>query len=77
MKDGEMCTHEFEKLKTKGNLMSAFALGVCAISLNNVRLGWMRHENTKAAGKEAEKQAWERKLRREEEERYGRDDRYR
>jgi len=68
VQDGEMCSHELEKLKTKATLMNAFSLGVVAIGLNNVRLGWMRHENTKKAGREAEKAAWERKVRREERE---------
>ena len=64
-----MCTHEFEKLKTKGNLMNLFSLGVVAVGLNNVRMGWMRHENTKKANREAERKAWERRSRREDRER--------
>ncbi len=75
-----MCSHELEKLKTKATLMNMFSLGVVAIGLNNVRLGWMRHENTKKANREAERAAWERKVRREEMEggrRDARDERYR
>lgn len=65
MQDGEMCSHELEKLKTKATLMNLFSVGVVAIGLNNVRLGWMRHENTKKANRDAERAAWERKVRRE------------
>ena len=75
MRDGEMCSHEAEKLKTKATLMNIFSLGVVAVGLNNVRIGWMRHENTRQANKEAERKAWEKKARREDRER--RDDRYR
>lgn len=79
MQDGEMCSHELEKLKTKATLMNLFSVGVVAIGLNNVRLGWMRHENTKKANREAERAAWERMVGREEREggrRDVRDERY-
>lgn len=79
VQEGEMCSHELEKLKTKATMMNLFSLGVVAIGLNNVRLGWMRHENTKKANREAEKAAWERRARREEREdrrRDARDERY-
>ena len=77
LRDGEMCSHEFEKLKTKGNLMNLFSLGVVAVGLNNVRMGWMRHENTKRENREAERRAWERKIRRDEEKESEREERRR
>lgn len=75
LKEGEMCQHEFEKLKTKGTLMNLFSLGVVAVGLNNVRMGWMRHENTKKENRQAERRAWEKKARRDRE--LEREERYR
>lgn len=43
--EGEMCTSEEKRLRTKALMMDLFSVGVVAVGLNNVRMGWKRVEN--------------------------------
>ena len=64
VKHGEMCSHEEQKLRNKALAMDIFSAGVLAISANNVRLGWQRHQNAKKLSKEQEDRAIRKKERR-------------
>ena len=44
----------------------AFSLGVCAIGVNNLRIGWQRAAEHRRNLHEAERREWERKHRKEE-----------
>ena len=57
VKQGEMCSHEEQKLRNKALAMDLFSVGVLAVSANNVRLGWQRHQIAKKLSKEQEERA--------------------
>ena len=50
-REGEMCSSEVKRLKSKAFLMDAFTVGVVAVGLNNARMGWKRVEAIKQEGK--------------------------
>ena len=56
-----MCSHEEQKLRNKALAMDLFSVGVLAISANNVRLGWQRHQIAKKLSKEQEERATRKK----------------
>ncbi|CAF9940205.1 MAG: hypothetical protein HETSPECPRED_002202 [Heterodermia speciosa] len=64
VKQGEMCSHEEQKLRNKGLAMDLFSAGVIAVSANNVRLGWQRYQNAKKLSKEQEERAIRKKEKR-------------
>lgn len=39
-----MCTSEARRLRNRGVLLDLFSLGVAAVSVNNVRVGWRRFD---------------------------------
>lgn len=41
--EGEICSSEYELLKTKSRARDAFSMGIVAIGLNNVHNAWKRH----------------------------------
>lgn len=45
VEEGEMCTSEEKRLRTKALMMDLFSLGVVAVGINNVRMGWKRVQN--------------------------------
>lgn len=51
MQEGEKCSAEVQRLKNKAILMDLFTLGVCAVGLNNVRIGWGRVDVIEKEGK--------------------------
>ena len=57
VKQGEMCSHEEQKLRNKALAMDLFSVAVLGISANNVRLGWQRHQTAKKLSKEQEERA--------------------
>lgn len=61
---GEMCSHEEQKLRNKALAMDIFSVAVLGISANNVRLGWGRHQAAKKLSKEQEERAIRKKERR-------------
>ncbi|KAG7010157.1 hypothetical protein G7Y79_00001g004290 [Physcia stellaris] len=63
VKQGEMCSHEEQKLRNKALAMDMFSVAVLGISANNVRLGWGRHQAAKKLSKEQEERAIRKKER--------------
>lgn len=45
VEEGEMCMSEEKRLRTKALLMDLFSVGVVAVGINNVRMGWKRAQN--------------------------------
>lgn len=45
VEDGEMCMSEEKRLRTKALMMDLFSVGVVAVGINNVRMGWKRVQN--------------------------------
>ena len=51
MRDTEMCEAEEKRRKQNGLLVDIFNLGVIAVGINNVRLGWNRYNAIRRQGK--------------------------
>lgn len=43
MREGEICSSEYELMKMRGRARDVFSLGVVAVGLNNVHNAWKKH----------------------------------